>query len=376
MPEVSFIVPMFKAKPYIGPCVASLLRQEIEDFEILLIDDCSPDDTCEYAEALFRDDSRVRVIRQEQNGGPGQARNRGIEEAAGEYICFADADDIYADGAVRQMLDVTLAYDADVYYANEMYFTVAETLPDDLARLTKDQLVCLGHVTEEEVSDQGKIRLAGDMHERVTDWMKHRYHWSSCGKLFRRSFLREHNIRYPNFKLGEDQVFILSALVHAPVYLTHNSCPYVCRFGSNVSSVSRGSRSVRVFVDGLKSLFGAIEWLDKMLERIEYFKQHPEERRALINYHAAITEKEFTLSKYQEIGRETLSGCEEVHRVFNDYFGKKGAFVEKTLFDAYDGKAVAIKEEFKTDGTETYHTLKKIKDYVGDGVFNLLGRIQ
>ena len=129
-------------------------------------------------------------------------------------------------------------------------------------------------------------------------------------------------------------------------------------------------------MDGLKSLFGAIEWLDKMLEGIEYFKQHPEERRALINYHAAITQKEFTLSKYQEIGRETLSGCEEVHRVFNDYFGKKGAFVEKTLFDAYDGKAVAIKEEFKTDGAETYHTLKKIKDYVGDGVFNLLGRIQ
>ena len=376
MPKVSFVVPMYKAKPYIGPCVASLLRQELDDFEILLIDDCSPDDTCEYARALFKDDSRVRVIRQEKNGGPGQARNRGIEEAAGEYICFADADDIYVDGAVRQMLDVTLAHNADVYYANEMYFTVAESLPDDLALLTKDQLVCLGHVTEEETGDQGKIRLAGDMSERVADWLKHRYHWSSCGKLFRRSFLLEHEIRYPDFKLGEDQAFILSTLVHAPVYLTHNSCPYVCRFGSNVSSVSRGSKSVRVFVDGLKSLFGAIEYLSDMLAGIGYFEQHPEESRALIDYHVAITEKEFTLSKYQEIGRDIVSESEEVHRVFNDHFGSKGAFVEKTLFDAYDGKAVAIKEEFKTDGAETYHTLKKIKEHVGDGVFNLLGRIQ
>lgn len=376
MSKVSFVVPMFKAKPYIGHCVASLLRQELDDFEILLIDDCSPDDTCEYARALFKDDSRVRVIRQEKNGGPGQARNRGIEEAAGEYICFADADDIYVDGAVRQMLDVTLAHNADVYYANEMYFTVAESLPDDLALLTKDQLVCLGHVTEEETGDQGKIRLAGDMSERVADWLKHRYHWSSCGKLFRRSFLLEHEIRYPNFKLGEDQAFILNALVHAPVYLTQNSCPYIIRFGTNVNSVSRGSKSVRVFVDGLKSLFGAIEYLSDMLAGIGYFEQHPEESRALIDYHVAITEKEFTLSKYQEIGRDIVSESEEVHQVFNDHFGSKGAFVEKTLFDAYDGKPVAIEEEFKGDGPEIYHTLKKVKDYVGDGVFNLLGRIQ
>lgn len=376
MPQVSFIVPMFKAKPYIGHCVASLLRQGIDDFEVLLIDDCSPDDTCEYAEELFKDDSRVRVIRQEKNGGPGQARNRGIEEAAGDYICFADADDIYADGAVKEMLDVTLAHDADVYYASEMYFTVAESLPDNLAELSKDQLVCLGHVTKEEVNDQGKIKLAGDMSERVADWLKHRYHWSSCGKLFKRSFLLEHNIRYPGFKLGEDQAFILSAFVHAPVYLTHNSCPYICRFGSNVSSVSRGSKSVRVFVEGLSSLFGSIEWLSEMLGGIGYFDQHPEERKALIDYQVAITETEFTVSKYQEIGREILSGSEEVHKVFADYFGSKGPFVEKTLFDAYDGKAVAIQEEFKVDGSETYHTLKKIKDYVGDGVFNLLGRIQ
>lgn len=376
MPEISFVVPMFKAKPYIGPCVASLLRQGVDDFEILLIDDCSPDDTCEYARTLFKDDSRVRVIRQEKNGGPGQARNRGIVEAKGDYICFGDADDIYADGAVRRMLEVALAYDADVYYANEMYFTVAEHLPDDLAELTPDQLVCMGHVTREEVNDQDKITLAGDMSERVADWLKHRYHWSSCAKLFKRSFLMEHNIRYPDFKLGEDQAFVLSALIHAPVYVTHNSCPYICRFGSNVSSVSRGSRSVRVFVEGLRSLFGSIEWLSDLLDGVEYFRQHPKERRALIDYQVAITETEFTVSKYQEIGREILSESDDVHKVFADYFGSKGAFVEKTLYDAYEGKPVAIKEELKVDGSETYHTLKKIKEYVGDGVFNLLGRIQ
>ena len=375
MPEISFIVPMYNSRTLISHCVASLFRQEVDDFEILLIDDCSPDDTYEYAKELFKDDSRVRVIRQERNQGPGGARNRGIEEANGDYICFADADDIYADGAVRRMLDVALAYNADVYYANEMYFTVAENLPDDLAELSKDQLVRFGYVTEEESKEEGKISLAGDMQERVEDWLKHRYHWSSCGKLFRRSFLLEQGIRYPSIRIGEDQAFILNTLIHASVYVTHNSCPYICRFG-NVSSISRGRKSVRVFVNGLSSLFGAIEWMDGIFDGLEYFEQHPEVRRALIDYHVFITETEYTIAKYQEIGRDILSASEDVHRVFNDYFGSKGAFVEKTMFDAYDGKDVAIKEEYKSDGTETCHTLKKVKDYVGDGVFCLLGRVR
>ena len=70
MKKVSVIVPMYKAKPYVKPCVDALLRQGVEEdaLEILLIDDRSPDDTFAYAKDLFRDCPAVRVIEQEQNG--------------------------------------------------------------------------------------------------------------------------------------------------------------------------------------------------------------------------------------------------------------------------------------------------------------------
>ncbi len=373
MPAISFVVPIYKAGKYVGPCVASLLRQGVEDLEILLIDDCSPDDTYEYTKELFRDDGRVRVIRQEKNGGPGQARNRGIEEATGDYICFADVDDIYADGAAREMLDVAVRHDADVYYSNELYFTVAESLPDDLSGLSKDHLIRFGFLTEAEAGEEGKITLAGAMQERVENWLEHRYHWTAFGKLFRRSFLQGQGIRFPQIKLGEDQLFTLNALIHAPVFLTQNRCFYIYRAGS-VNSLSRGSRNVKVFVDGLRSLFGSIEWMSGMFAGIPYFEQHPEAVKTLIDYQVSTTENEFTIPKYQEIGRDELTKSGEVHKVFTEFFGKKGAFVEKTLFDAYDGKDRAIKEEDKADGAEVYHSLKKMKDEVGDGIFCLLGR--
>ena len=96
MPEVSLIVPMYTAKQYIVPCVSSLQRQGLSDMEILLVDDCSPDDTYNHAKELFRGNETVRVLQTEKNGGPGLARNRGLEEAEGEYICVCDVDNIYS----------------------------------------------------------------------------------------------------------------------------------------------------------------------------------------------------------------------------------------------------------------------------------------
>ena len=99
MIKVSVIVPMYKARRVIEPCVNALLRQDLEDMEIILVDDCSCDGTYEYALERFQGNEKIRVLCMDQNGGPGLARNRGIEEAKGEYICFCDADDCYRDGA-------------------------------------------------------------------------------------------------------------------------------------------------------------------------------------------------------------------------------------------------------------------------------------
>lgn len=92
-PTISAIIPAFNRQATIGRAVRSALRQTLEPLEILVVDDCSTDETCATVEALSAADSRVRLIRCERNRGGAAARNAGILEAVGELVAFLDSDD-------------------------------------------------------------------------------------------------------------------------------------------------------------------------------------------------------------------------------------------------------------------------------------------
>ena len=92
IPKVSIVVPVYGVEKYLNKCVDSLLIQTLQDIEIILVDDGSPDKCGEIAECYAAKDSRIKVIHQ-QNQGLGPARNTGIRAARGEYIGFVDSDD-------------------------------------------------------------------------------------------------------------------------------------------------------------------------------------------------------------------------------------------------------------------------------------------
>ena len=91
-PKISVIVPVYKAEAYLHPCVDSILAQTSQNFEVLLIDDGSPDRSGEICDEYARKDRRVRVFHKE-NGGVSSARNMGLDNARGKYVCFVDSDD-------------------------------------------------------------------------------------------------------------------------------------------------------------------------------------------------------------------------------------------------------------------------------------------
>ena len=357
MPEVSVIVPLYRARTYIAPCVRSLKRQGLTDMEILLVDDCSPDDTYACAMKLFGDDPMVRVIRQEKNGGPGRARNRGIMEAKGRYVCFCDADDLYVDGAISGMLQEAERLHADVFSCKEFYLTVSDPLPDDLSALKEENLLKVGFLTREQSLQEGESEFAGSMKERLERWFAHRYHWSVFGKLFRTDFLREADVRFSDIRLGEDHLFIMEALLKAGTYVEQVRSPYIYRTG-NVSSVSRGSGNPGVFLNAMRAIFESFDLINAALEGIPFFDEHPEYIHRLKAFHIRRLEQGFAVPKYYEIGREILSSNEEVDALVSRYFGARGSFVKKTLFDAYDGREAdsAFESFFR------YDNLKKLRE--------------
>lgn len=93
MPEISVIVPVYDVEAFLPQCVASLLAQTFADFELILVDDGSPDGCGALCDQFARQDGRVRALHQ-PNGGLSSARNAGLDAAAGQYIAFVDSDDL------------------------------------------------------------------------------------------------------------------------------------------------------------------------------------------------------------------------------------------------------------------------------------------
>ena len=100
--KVSIVIPVYNKAEYICDCLESILQQDFEDFEILVVDDGSTDDSGRICDEEAAQDSRIRVIHTE-NGGVTAARRKGVEQAVGEYIMFVDADDRLLSDAISKL---------------------------------------------------------------------------------------------------------------------------------------------------------------------------------------------------------------------------------------------------------------------------------
>lgn len=113
MPTISVIVPVYKVEPYLRQCVDSILAQTFTDFELILVDDGSPDSCGMICDTYANQDLRVRVVHQE-NMGLSAARNAGIGLANGEYLTFIDSDDMVSDAYLEKLYDVIGENNSDI----------------------------------------------------------------------------------------------------------------------------------------------------------------------------------------------------------------------------------------------------------------------
>ena len=102
MCKVSVIVPCYGVEAYLDRCMASLLTQTLDDIEIIMVDDGSPDRVPFMCDDYAKKDSRIKIIHKE-NGGLGYARNSGLEIAKGEYVAFVDSDDFVSTNMYESM---------------------------------------------------------------------------------------------------------------------------------------------------------------------------------------------------------------------------------------------------------------------------------
>lgn len=130
---VSVVVPIYNVEKYLERCVSSIVAQTYSNLEIILVDDGSPDGCPQLCEQWAQKDSRIKVIHKE-NGGLGMARNTGIENATGEYICFFDSDDYVDHNTIERCYTAAVAEKADLVcfgmrYVNAEGCVTAQRIP-------------------------------------------------------------------------------------------------------------------------------------------------------------------------------------------------------------------------------------------------------
>ncbi len=129
---VSVVIPMYNAEEYIGECLDSLLIQTFQDFEVIVVDDCSTDNSVEIVESYMpKFSGRLKITETKKNSGGGGyiPRNIGMMLARGEYVYFIDADDMILGNALEALYTVTILYDAEVVYTASWYILKA---PNDI----------------------------------------------------------------------------------------------------------------------------------------------------------------------------------------------------------------------------------------------------
>ena len=215
-PKISVIVPMYKVEKFIPRCMESIKNQTFKDFEVLMIDDGSPDKSAELAEKFAKEDERF-ILFHKTNGGLSDARNYGLERAKGKYVVFIDSDDCVHKDYLRVLYDECENNGADISYCNfyHSFFMSKLILPS------------FSHIRT------GVFEKEKALNMLIGDRYLHSFAWN---KMYKKSLFADNHITYPKIYF-EDVATSPRVFFHANrVSVTSRPLYYYERRGGSIMS--------------------------------------------------------------------------------------------------------------------------------------------
>jgi len=196
---VSVIVPIYQVEAYLPKCLDSILAQTFKDYELILVNDGTKDNSPAIMDAYAKRDSRIRQVHK-LNGGLSSARNAGLDIACGKYIAFVDSDDYIEPTLLEDTVRVAEETGADQVLFN---YRLVDEQGEHEAYL---------HV-EDEVIDLDALGLDQYFYRY---WMPYKHGQEAWSKLYRREVIERHGLRYaPNMEIfAEDTLFSAMYLLH------------------------------------------------------------------------------------------------------------------------------------------------------------------
>lgn len=226
MTKLSYIIPTYNAIETVGRTLDGIYATSLpeKDFEVIVVDDCSKDNTCELVERYAQKHSNLQLLRQPRNHRQGAARNRGLDIAKGEYVTFVDSDDIILEGIVSA-LHIAENSQVDLVYCSCYH----EKTPTEVVLKEIDM--------DEQMVMSGVEFCEHYQHEGVF--------WYPWGILYRREWLISLNYRFIEDRQHEDRDWLACVMSHAGTIA--NSKQPMYRYVCNPNSTCRMARYSTIF---------------------------------------------------------------------------------------------------------------------------------
>ena len=248
MPKLSVIVPVFNVEQYLSECIDSILAQTMCDFELILIDDGSPDRCGEICDNYAQLDSRIIVIHQ-KNQGVSAARNAGLEIAKGEYIGFVDPDDMIKEDMYQVLIDTAICNNVDLVACG-----VSRMKEDNL--LGKDELTY-----ESEYNTQ--LELLKELFG-----MPNKLVGAVWNKIYKSKKIM--NVRFkPGVTMGEDLLFLFDSFCELSSGIKISQALYIIR--ERASSVTRSNDIKKIYENIGKSRYELLKKARRYSFEVEKF---------------------------------------------------------------------------------------------------------
>lgn len=320
-PSVSVIVPMYKVEQYIKICVDSILAQTFQDFEIILVDDASPDNCFELCQKLYGGNDKIKFVRHEKNLGLGAARNTGMKHSAGKYIYFVDSDDYILPNALEKFYTVAEKNNAQVVHAaswHELFQDKPEPILQKNMRINRDRYFKEGFLPPNTI-----YRLE-------EHWKKYNT-WSMAWLCFcRRDFLEKNKIQFLPI-ISEDEPFALTLYCLTERYYIICDALYVYRIRSGSITKIRNADKVS---KSIRSLALGSVYVKNFLDRIQRFPNYEQWREGIMNSYIGRFLNVHMMTYYANLKLDAEIS-KSIETALTDIFGNSAEFV-KYFFNGYN----------------------------------------
>ena len=320
-PTVSIIVPVYNAEKNLDRCIESVLKQDYENFELILMDDGSKDNSGNLCDEYAKKDARIRVIHKE-NSGVSDTRNQAIQLARGEYLQFIDSDDWITPDATGLMVRMAQESKCEMVIA-------------DFYRVIGERLAHKGDIREDGLLTREEFALY--MMEDPADF----YYGVLWNKLYRRDIVEEFQLRMDeNISWCEDFIFNMEYIHHVKnVYALHVPIYYYVKTPGSL--VSQGM-SITKTIQMKRTVFKCYnEFYKDIFKEEDYEKRRRQVYRFLVDVAGDGGVMPSIMPGAMKLGEERISvsvGISEKEGIFLD------AFRESKLLDRYL-QTVALRQE-------------------------------